>query len=207
MPCQRVNCAQCLTVMVLKNQTHRVKQFLANLDKSHPFDPYVVVPFTSLPRFIRYANNEDKDIQQVEEYLLLNPNEPHLSFDELSPALMDPNQQWEYQVRPFYTIIFQCENVDSRLITTIITSDCFNPLEIHHEIWRVYVHSVGDWIREDNLRTVLKPVSLLSTLAASTHHNQLSRIINKRNVNDSFPSTIEWPYYRVTETNMRPSIG
>ena len=47
MSCKRVNCAQCLTVMVLKTQTRRVKQFLANLDKAHPFDPSVVVPFTS----------------------------------------------------------------------------------------------------------------------------------------------------------------
>ena len=193
--------------MVMKNQTRRVKEFLAHLDKSHPFDPYVVVPFTSLPRFIRYAHNEDKDIPQVEEYLLLNPNEPHLSFDDLSSALMDPNQQWDYQVRPFYSIIFQCGNVDPDLITTIITSNCFNPLEIHHEIWRVYLNSAGDWLREDNLRTVLKPVSLLSTLAASNHHNQLMKIINKGNVNDCFPSSLEWPYYRVTDTNMRPSIG
>ena len=140
MPGQRVNCAQCVTVMVLKNQTRRVKHFLANLDKSHPFNPYVVVPFTSLPRFIRYAINEDKDIPQVEEYLL-NPNEPHVSFDELSHTLMDPSHQWEYQVRPFYSIIFQCENVDPRLITMIITADCLNPLQVHHEIWRVYINS------------------------------------------------------------------
>ena len=79
--------------MVLKNQTRRVKQFLAHLDKAHPFDPYFVIPLTSLPSFIRYAHNEDKYIKQVEEYLLLNPNDAHLSFDELSPALMDPNQQ------------------------------------------------------------------------------------------------------------------
>ena len=137
MPCKRVDCAQCLRVVVLKKQTRRVKQFLARLDKSHPFNPYVVVPFTSLQRFIRYAHNEDKDIPQVEEYLLLNPNEPHLSFDDLSPALKDPNQQWEYEVRPFYSIIFQCGNVDPDLITTSITSKFFNPLEMHHEIWRV----------------------------------------------------------------------
>ena len=141
MPGNRVNCAQCLMVMVLKNQTRRVKQFLARLDNTHPFNPYVVVPFSSLPRFIRYAQNEEKDIPQIEEYLLLNPKEPRLSFDVLSPALMDPNQQWEYQVRPFYTIIFQGQNVDQRLITMIITADCINPLEIHHEILRVYINS------------------------------------------------------------------
>ena len=116
--------------MVLKNQTRRVKEFLAHLDKSHPFNPYVVVPFTSRPGFIRYAHNEDKDIPQVEEYLLLNPNEPHLSFDELTPALMDPNQQWDYQVGRFYTIMFQFWYVDqtssqrSSLRTASIRSKC-----------------------------------------------------------------------------------
>ena len=101
MSCKRVNCAQCLTVMVLKNQTRRLNQFLAHLAKSRPFDPYVVVPFTSLPRFIRYSQKEEEDIAQGEEYLLVNPNEPHLSFEELSSALIDPNRQWEYQLRPF----------------------------------------------------------------------------------------------------------
>ena len=82
MQCKRLNCAQCLTVMLLNNQTRRVKYFLAHLAKSQ-FNPYVVVPFTSLPRFIRYSHNEDEDIPPVEEYLPLNPNETYLSFCEL----------------------------------------------------------------------------------------------------------------------------
>ena len=143
----------------------------------------------------------------MEEYLLLNANEPQLSFDELSPELMDQNQHWEYQVRPFYTIICPCPNVEPSLITMILTSDCFNPLQIHHEIWRLYINSGLDWFKEENIRTELNPVSLLSTLAASKHQSQLSRIINKHNVNDSFPSSTDWPYYRLTDTYMRPSIG
>ena len=110
-------------------------------------------------------------------------------------------------MRSFYTIIFQCQNVDPGLITISITWDCFNPLEMHHEIWRVYVKSGWDWFNEDNLRTVLKPVSLLSSLAASEHHNQLSRIITKLNVNSSFTGSVEWAYFRETDTNTRPSIG
>ena len=47
MPCERVNCAQCLTLMAARIQTRRVKQFLAHLDKTKPFDPYVVVAVTS----------------------------------------------------------------------------------------------------------------------------------------------------------------
>ena len=80
---------------------------------------------------------------------------------------MDPNEQLEYQVRPFYTNIFQWENVDPDFITIINSSGCSNPLEMHHEIFRVYVNQVCDWDAVDNLRTVLKAVSLLSTFAAS----------------------------------------
>ena len=78
-----------------------LKQFLAHLDTSRPFDPYVVVSFISLPRIMRYAHNDENDIPHVEEYLLLNANEPHLSFDELIRPLLDPNHELEHQVRPF----------------------------------------------------------------------------------------------------------
>ena len=125
MPCERGNCAQCLTVMAFRNQTRRVKQFLARFDKSKPFDPYVVVAFTSLPRFFRFSHNQGEDILQVQDYLLLHPNDPHLSFNELSPSLMQPNQPCNYQVRPFYCIIFHCKSVDPDIVTSIITSDCF----------------------------------------------------------------------------------
>ena len=207
MKCQKEDCAQCLTVMVLKNQSRRAKQFLAKLDKSKPFDPYVVVPFTSVPRFIRYSRNEGDEIPQVQEYLLLQSGEPHLSFRELSPALTDPNHQWEYQVRPFYSIIFQCTTVKPDLINMLLTSANFNPLEIHHEISRVYYHQGWNWDQEDSFHTILKPVSILSTLAISRHRNQITSIVTKENVNACFPETIEWPYYRVTDINSRPSVG
>ena len=138
MPCERVNCAQCLTVMALRKQTRRLKTFLQRFEKSQPFDPYVVVAFTSLPWFIRFSHNEGEDILQVQDYLLLHPNDPQLSFNERSPSLMQPNQPWKYQVRPCYCIIFNCKTVDPDIVTMSITSHCFNPLQIHHEIWRVY---------------------------------------------------------------------
>ena len=194
MPCERVNCAQCLTVMALRNQTRRVKQFLARFDKTQPFDPYIVVAFTSLPRFIRFSHNEGEDILQVQDYLLLHPNDPHLSFNEHSPSLMQPNQPWNYQVHPIYCIIFHCKSVDPDIVTMIITSDSFNPLQIHHEIWRVYELAGLDWDQDGKFPTILKPVSLISTLATSDHRNHLSKIITKQNINRSFSATIEWPY-------------
>ena len=94
-------------------------------------------------------------------------------------------------MRCFYTIIFQCQNVDPGLITICISWDCFNPLEMHHEIWRVYLNSWCDWLEVENLCTVLKLVSLLSTLAACKHRKQLLRLISKRIVTDSFLNTID----------------
>ena len=64
MPSERVNWAQYRTVMALRNQNPRVKQFLARFDKPNPFDPCVFA-FTSLPRFIRFSHNEGEDIPQV----------------------------------------------------------------------------------------------------------------------------------------------
>ena len=169
MPCGRVNCAPCLTVMALKNQALRVKQFLAHFDKTKPFDPYFVVAFTSLPRFIRLSHNEAEEIQQVQVYLLLHSDEPHLSFTEISSSLMEPNQPSDYQVRPLYSIIFHCKTVDPDILTIIITSDCFNSLQTHHEIWQVYVLAGLDWDRDDNFLKILKALSDLNRriLAAS----------------------------------------
>ena len=207
MRCERLNCGQCLSVMALRNQTSRLKTFLTSYDKSQPFDPYFVVALTSLPRFIRFSHNEGENILQREDYLLLHPNDPHLSFNELSPSLMHPNQPWNYQVRHFYGIIFNCKSVDPDIVTKIISSDCFNPLQRHQEIWRVYKFAGLDWDSDDNFHTILKPVSLISTLAPSEHRNHLTKIITKTNINSSFSATIEWPYYRITDTSMRPSVG
>ena len=110
---------------------------------------------------------------------VLHPNDPHLSFNELSPSLMQAKQQWNYQVRPFYSIIFHCNTVDPDIVTVIITSNCFNPLQIHIEIWRVYELAGLDWDQDDNFHTILKPVSLITTLATSDHRNHLSKIFTK----------------------------
>ena len=127
MPCKRVKCAQCL--MVLKNQTHRAKQFLIHLNNSHTFNAYAGVPFTSLPRFARCAHNEDIGIPQVEEYLL-TPNEPYLSIEELTPALMDPNPQGDYQVWAFNTIWIRTSS-QSSLRSALILSKCIMKSDVY----------------------------------------------------------------------------
>ena len=93
------------------------------------------------------------------------------------------------------------------MITMNITSVCINPLQRHHEIWRVYELAGLDWDQDDNFQTNTKPVSLISTLATSDLRNQLSKIITKQNINSRFSATIECPYYRIMDSTKRPSVG
>ena len=52
MPCERINCAQCLTVLAVKNDAGGVTQFLNTIDRSKPFDPYLVIPSDALPTLV-----------------------------------------------------------------------------------------------------------------------------------------------------------
>ena len=49
----------------------------------------------------------------------------------------------------------------------------FNPLQIHHAFSRVYEYAGLDWDKDDSFHTILKPVSLISSLSASDHRNHL----------------------------------
>ena len=138
---------------------------------------------------------------------MLKSSEPHLSFCELYPALSDPNQQWNYQVGPFYSIIFQCTTVKTDLLKMILTSSSCNSLEILHEISRVYYHHLWYWDREDSFHTIMKPVTIRTTLAISPHRNKKTTVIPEENVNRGFPESIDSPYYRVKDSNSRPSVG
>ena len=65
MPCERINCAQCLTVLALNNDAPGVNQFLNNIDKSKPFDPYVVVPSDALPTLVVEGCLRPKDYGEL----------------------------------------------------------------------------------------------------------------------------------------------
>ena len=80
MPCERINCAQCLTVLALKNDVPGVTQFLSNVDKAKPFDPYVVIPSDALPTLIVEKCLRPKDYSEVKTYLLTESAEQHLIF-------------------------------------------------------------------------------------------------------------------------------
>ena len=41
-----------MTVLALKNDAPGVAQFRTNIDKSKPFDPFVVIPSDALPTWV-----------------------------------------------------------------------------------------------------------------------------------------------------------
>ena len=83
MPCERINCALCLTVLALKNDARGVTQFLNNIDKSKPFDPYVVVPSDALPTLVVEGCLRPKDCGELKTYLLTDSAEQLLVFQVL----------------------------------------------------------------------------------------------------------------------------
>ena len=108
MPCERLNCAQCLTVLALKNDARGVDQFLRKIETSSPFDPYVVAPLDALPTLIIDGCLGPNDYDQVKAYLLADSGEPHLVFQEVSTEHPLRQNGYEYHISPFYTIIQGC---------------------------------------------------------------------------------------------------
>ena len=76
MSCERLDCAQCLTVLALKNDAHGVDQFLTNVDKSNPFDPYVVIPANGIPTLVNERILQRKEDGQLKAYLLTHSTDP-----------------------------------------------------------------------------------------------------------------------------------
>ena len=107
-PCERINCAPCLTVLALKNDAHRVDQLNSNIDNSKPFDPYVVIPADSLPNLVIEGCLRTKDYGQVKAYILADSTEPHLAFRKVIMEHPISQNGYEYHISPFYTNIQGC---------------------------------------------------------------------------------------------------
>ena len=108
MPCERIDCAQCLTVMALKNDAAGVNQFLSNVDKSKPFDPYVVIPSDAIRTWVIEGWIGPKDNGQIREYLLADSADAHLMFKEVITQHPIRKHGYEYHIFTFYTIIQGC---------------------------------------------------------------------------------------------------
>ena len=57
-------------MLALKNDAPGVNQLLSNVDKSKPFDPYVVIPSDALHTWVLEGCLGPKDYGQIRAYLL-----------------------------------------------------------------------------------------------------------------------------------------
>ena len=103
MPCERINCAQCLTVLALKNDSPGVNQFLSNVVKSMPYDPYAVIPPDALHTWVIEGCLRPKDYGQVKAFLLADSADPHRVFQEVLTQHPITLNGYEYHSSPFYT--------------------------------------------------------------------------------------------------------
>ena len=131
MPCERINCAQCLTLLALKNDAHGVNQFLSIVDKSKPFDPYVVVPSDALPTLVVEGCLRPKDYGELKTNLLADSAEQHLAFQVMITEHPITKNGYEFQIFPFYTIIQQCIWLSPRILSAIVDAKLVDPLEVH----------------------------------------------------------------------------
>ena len=106
MDCKRVNCAECLTRLVVKNNVPRLEQYLTNLDRSLLMDMYITIPFASLQRAMIKHKNLNNEGPDVAEYILKKRGDrEHLWFQAL---IGGENEYWSYAVYPFYEVMVRC---------------------------------------------------------------------------------------------------
>ena len=78
MPCERINCAQCLSFLALKNDPPGVAQFLSNIPKSILFDTYLGIPSDALSTWVMVGCLRPKEYGHLKAYCLADFGEPHL---------------------------------------------------------------------------------------------------------------------------------
>ena len=94
MPCNRVNCAECLTRLALKNDLPGVQRFLCKRDRTVPMEIFITIPFSPLPRPIINYLNVPKETTDIGEYILKGALEhEQLSFAALIASREYPEQR------------------------------------------------------------------------------------------------------------------
>ena len=81
----------------LKRDARVVTQFLINMDKSNPFDPYVLIPSHALPTWDIEGCLGQKDYGHVNAYLLGNSGERPLVFQLVITVHAIRQNGYEYQ--------------------------------------------------------------------------------------------------------------
>ena len=186
MSCERINCARCLTVLALKNDAPGVNQFLTNVDKSKPFDPYVVIPSDALPTLIVERCPRPKDYSEVKTYLLTDSAEQHLVFQVVITEHPITKNGYEYHIFPFYTIIQRCIWLSPHILSSIIHAKLEDPLEVHEDVTTSFLvdfHDVAYWPE-----TKRNAVTMFTSMHRSAFQRHLMDLLDENNVNATLPS-------------------
>ena len=121
MPCNRVNCAECLTRLALKNDLRGFQRFLCKMDRTVPMEIFITIPFSALPRPIINYLNVSKETTDIGEYILKGASDPeHLSFAALIASREYPEQRWIHAIHPFYSVILHCDWVSGDIVRMIL---------------------------------------------------------------------------------------
>ena len=126
-------------MLALKNDIPGVTQFLSNVDKSKPFDPYVVIPSDALPTLIVERFLRQKDYSELKTYLFTDSAEQHLVFQEVITEHPITKNGYEYHIFTFYTIIQGCIWLSPHILSSIFGAKLVDPLEVHEEVTTSYL--------------------------------------------------------------------
>ena len=185
MPCERIDCAQCLTVMALKNDAAGVSQFLSNVDKSKSFDPYLVIPSDAIRTWAIEGVIGLKDGGQISTYLLTDSTDAHLMFQQVTTQQPIRQNGYDYHISPFYMILNECRWITPQIISSIVNAHLVDPFELHEEVTIRMI--VCELMAEYWPVTKRNVVSMFTSMHRSVHQNHLMETLNESNVNARLP--------------------
>ena len=95
-------------MLALYNDARGVEQFLSTVEKSNPFDPYVLLRSDEFPTLVIEGGLRAKDYGQVKAYLVADSAEPDLAFPEVITEHPIRQNGYEYHISTFDTMIEGC---------------------------------------------------------------------------------------------------
>ena len=107
MACKRVNCAESLTRLVLKNHVQGVEKYISNLGRSLPMEMYITILFASLQQPLIEHNNLYQEGREVAKYILKKPGDhEHLSLEALIEEIMNTGpMQYILSTRRLFAVL------------------------------------------------------------------------------------------------------
>ena len=138
------------------------------IDNSKPFDPYVVIPSDALHTWVVEGCLRPKDYAQVKAYLCTDSSHPHLVFQEVVTEHAITMNGYEYHIFPFYTIIQGFQWLIPTILSSIISANLVDPLEVHDEVLIRFL--ICDRLAEFWSATKRNVVSMFTSMQNSAFH-------------------------------------